>query len=352
MRYLAAMFMIFLTNAIIGQTIDQEIGFKFVKAEYLFGTERYEDAIKELNEIIKSNPNYKNALLLRANTKNKLAAYKGAKEDALKYIELNGITQEVASILGKADYALNNTDAALNSITAAISLGSTDSKLFEQRAQIYQERGQMIKACQDWEAAARLGSTTAGINAKKLCGSTIPKVEVPTPKPQTDTNDNTVPETPTTSNGGQAENNTPPTTTTTTETPRIETTGGGEQSNTETVPVITQPEIAIPEEDDTKKTIVIDEDLTLEIYGQGLGKRSILETPSILILSDENGTVTIEICVGSDGTVEFAEYNAAKSTLRKNSLVSLAIRKAKDFWFEKSEFEKQCGFIEFKVKGS
>ncbi|MBK9687343.1 MAG: hypothetical protein IPO65_06140 [Saprospiraceae bacterium] len=41
------------------QPLDEEIGFKLVKAEYLINTERFEDAIKELNAVILENPNYK-----------------------------------------------------------------------------------------------------------------------------------------------------------------------------------------------------------------------------------------------------------------------------------------------------
>ena len=62
--------------------------------------------------------------------------------------------------------------------------------------------------------------------------------------------------------------------------------------------------------------------------------------------------VTVEVCVNANGNVEYAEFVAAKSTLTQNSLVSLAIRKAKEFWFEDSDYPKQCGYIRFKIKGS
>ena len=91
----------------------------------------------------------------------------------------------------------------------------------------------------------------------------------------------------------------------------------------------------MPGEDNTPNQIEIDEDLTLIIRGQGLGRRKVLDQPNILILSDEDGTVSIDICVNKRGKVESAEFNSKLSTIAKKSLVSLAIRKSKDFWFEK-----------------
>ena len=111
-------------------------------------------------------------------------------------------------------------------------------------------------------------------------------------------------------------------------------------------------DLLIPDEDNTINSIVIDEELTLELFGQGLGKRRVLERPSILILAEKDGLVTVEICVNAEGRVDYAEFVASKSTLSQNSLVSLAIRKAKEFWFEDSDYPKQCGFIRFKIKGS
>ena len=108
----------------------------------------------------------------------------------------------------------------------------------------------------------------------------------------------------------------------------------------------------MPEEDNTPNEIEIDEDLILVIRGQGLGKRKILDQPNILILSDEDGVVSVDICVNKRGKVESAEFNSKLSTIAKKSLVSLAIRKSKDFWFEKNDYKEQCGVIMFKIKGS
>lgn len=348
----------FFTLTLNAQVLDEEIGFRLVKAEYLLTTERFEDAIKELNEVIRQNPNFKNAMLLRAETKYRLAAYKGAKQDALEHINVNGVTAKACAILGKSDFALASEDAAFNNITAAISLGEKDVKLYEIRAEIYENRNQKLSACEDWQAAAKLGSTKGAINAKKNCGmkqQEIPHKE-PETNPTTHTDDSEVVDNTTavdtsvmrkdevlsdgTKESDTVENN--PSTETSTDTTFTESNTGG----------ATDDGILLPEEDNTINSIFIDEELSLDIFGQGLGKRRIMERPSILILAEKDGIVTVEICVNNEGRIDYAEFVANKSTITQNSLVSLAIRKAKEFWFEESEYPKQCGYIKYKIKGS
>ena len=343
-----------------GQQLDEEIGFKLVKAEYLINTERFEDAIRELNAVIQENPTFKNALLLRAETKYKLAAYKGAKTDALEYINVHGITAKASSILGKSEYGLGNNDAALNSISASIALGEKDVRLHEIRAEIYEQKNQKLSACEEWQAAAKLGSTKAAINARKLCGmkADVPVQQSPTQAEHNDDNDNghyeqqhnnPVNEVKDTSLVQQGE-----VITEGKHEEGVESSDSTRQGDdmTKTAPVSEPVDMLLPEEDNTVNSIIIDEELTLEIFGQGLGKRRVLERPSILILAEKDGVVTVEVCVNASGTVDYAEFVAAKSSLNQNSLVSLAIRKAKEFWFEDSDYPKQCGYIRFKIKGS
>ena len=113
-----------------------------------------------------------------------------------------------------------------------------------------------------------------------------------------------------------------------------------------------EPEVDPRLLDNSSNEIEIDEDLTLSFSGQGLGKRKVLKQPNILILSDEDGDVVINICVSRGGRVINATFNERTSTLHRKSLVSLAIRKAKDFWFEKSDLKEQCGELRFKITGS
>ena len=108
----------------------------------------------------------------------------------------------------------------------------------------------------------------------------------------------------------------------------------------------------IPKEDDFRQLVEIDEELSIDIYGQGLGRRKITVVPSILIIADETGTVTLDICVNNLGEVTKAEFNGTMSTIAKKSMVNLALRKAKEFTFEKSVYTNQCGYMVFKVKAN
>ena len=331
------------TTSLLAQNLESEVGFKYVKAEYLMDTERVEDAIKELNDVIAKSPSYKNALYLRALAKFKLAAYKGAKADLLQHIEVNGLTLQVINLLAKSDYAMKSFDAALNSLDIAAALGDKDEKIYEMKAQIHFDKGEMIKACQAWEQAVKLGSTNATINARRYCGmkqepkKTEPPVVVDNGQKQTD-NDNVESDDKSQDNGNK----------------ETDSTAGNNDTSNDTG---SDEDVAVEEEeknvlleDNTLNKIVIDEDLTIEIYGQGLGLRDVIDRPSILILAEQDGEVAVEICVNDRGKVTYAEFHPAKSTLAQKSMVSLAIRKAKEFWFDKSDLEKQCGYMIFKIK--
>ncbi|MBK9734436.1 MAG: hypothetical protein IPO92_05480 [Saprospiraceae bacterium] len=101
------------------QVLDEEIGFIYVKAEYLFETGRYEDAIKQYNIVITRDALYKEAIIHRGMAKYGLAAYKGSKLDAMMSIELTGITGASAALLGRSFAAMNDAKAAITSLSAA-----------------------------------------------------------------------------------------------------------------------------------------------------------------------------------------------------------------------------------------
>ena len=326
----------------ISQDLNSEIGFKYVKADYLIKTQRNDEAIKELNDIINENASFNNVLFLRADLKFKSGDYAGSRADALKSIELKGITAETAAVLGRSEFALNNKLVAEQSLEAAIKFGINEEKVLLDYASILLDKKSVDKACLVWQNAAKSGSSTAAINISKYCtvngNSNIPVVSEYSNTQVAESGTNTTPPK-TESQNNQVTN----------QTNNEQPTQLSSDSVTAGPTVFSFP---VPEEDNTVNDIVIDEDLTISLFGQGLGKRKILEKPSILILSEKDGEVAIEICINENGRVETAEFIAGKSTIDNKGLVSLAVRKSKDFWFEKSDFRKQCGYIIYKVKGS
>lgn len=334
------------------QGVEEELGFKYVKAKYLMETERYEDAIKAFSAILKEDADYEDALMMRAEAKYAMAAYKGAKMDVLEYIGYRGINDNVLVLLGKTDYKLDNTDAALTTLISATGGILTDPQVYEFIGDIYQDKGQLLKACDFWADGADMGSTKCESKSRKVCGSTRPSKKDKTKTDQ----------------GGLGEVNKQGTLETTNKKVEIDIKGNesdngqtkedeevDESSETEDEPtdiVEDKPADDMPPADDTPNEIVVDEDLTVTIYGNSLGKRKVLEEPSMLIISEEDGEVAIDICVNKRGKVETAELNGELTTISRQSLISVALRKAKDFWFEKSDYKEHCGVMIFKVKGS
>ena len=354
-----------LSNLLNSQTLDEETGFIYVKAEYLLETGRYDEAVTNYNQVITKSPGYKNALIHRGRAKYALGAYKGTKNDALQSIEIKGILPENASLLGRAFAAMGENEAAINSYSAAIQLDSKNGDYLFWRAQAYESIGQRLKSCADYENAAIAGNLEALVKAKNYCGISIntnsgltqSNATTALPNSQNTTTSTVPPSTEPTevkndTLGSYSNQNDVATST-------VPVSDSSNVSNS-TVPVIvhiddSEPPVIdenIPKNDDTVNAFVVDEDLSIQISGQELGLRKIKEVPSILILSDENGKVCINICVNKEGQVIKAEFNSTLSTIVQKSLVSLALRKAKEFEFEPGKYDSQCGIMIFDVKGS
>lgn len=363
------------------QSIDEEIEFKYIKAKYLLDTERYEDAIKAFTSIIKQDSKYNDVLIQRAKAKYAMAAYKGTKKDVLLFAVSSGMNAEALMLLGKADYQLGNSDAAVNSLSVASQILDDDPQIFEFLGNLYEEEDNIDKACVAWRKASKMGSSKARISAKKACGDVVDKTKSKVKKKKSKMDGSSLPTTnkvekPTSEDKVEEVEEKEDTRTEqqkrrdaddSISNPKKDTSksednkdnepnedpDGSDSEETEADEDETIDDDGnMPGEDNTPNKLEIDEDLTLIIKGQGLGRRKVLDQPNILILSDQDGTVSIDICVNKRGKVESAEFNSKLSTIAKKSLVSLAIRKSKDFWFEKNDFKEQCGVIMFKIKGS
>ncbi len=349
------LFLSFGFNASGQKSFEEELGFIFTKAKYLLDTERYENAIKELNNIIKKDPEFNDALLLRARAKYEVGAFAGAKKDMTNFIGYRGITEEVVRLSADVEYAMDNKEAALNSISTAIAINNEDPKLFEKRAGLYYDLEMDDKACSDWAKAAKMGSMKARRLSSKNCKSQKSsdfeekkkgnrKVDMEEVDDKEEKLEDVVIGRPNRSDSSDEEQM---------DEKNEETNNEDLESKDEEVDTSElEYEDDLPEEDNTVKTIEVDEDLTLEIFGEGLGKRKILNQPNILILSEEDGKVVLNVCVNRNGKVISADFEPSKSTITKESLVSLATRKVKEFWWEKSRKKEQCGYIVFDIHGS
>lgn len=353
-QLITSLVLVALSLQLMAQDINKEIGFIYTKAKYLLETERIEDAVRELNKVIKENGDFEDALLLRAEAKYVLGAYKGVKNDLNQYIAKRGITARVARLYGLCDYQGGNKKAALNSISLALNEIKDDRQLYELSAEMHEANGDKSRACADYQKAVKLGSTKSKRKVSALCGRVYTEPKTKTggktdaqPKGKddeiNDRDDRVIDETDKTSEK---------------EDPKVE----DENTNDDDGPVFEETEVnddspPNPQTDEdgddgSINEIVVDEELTLLISGGNLGSRDVLRQPNILILADQSGEVAIDICVSKGGRITSAVFNNQLSSIKKQSLVSLAVRKSKEFWFEKRDGDDSCGVIVFKIKGT
>lgn len=311
----------FLTVGVINaQSLEDELGFIYVKADYLLETDRYEESIQEFTKIISEDPAFKDALYKRATAKFAIAAFLGTKKDILQSFEVKGVTPETLILYGKALENLNEEEAATNTQkTASMLLGNSSNSNRSKR-----------------------NDTNSGGHDNDS-GSSKEKSPTEVLKEEADKIDEQVGsildqilgrENGTSESDGEVDNS---------------------ESDGDMTKIIKKDDEVVAEKkeegpDMSENEIFIDEDLTL-IIKDGLGGRKVLNQPNILILNETSGYISVDVCVNRNGKVLEAVYNQRNSTLNTQSLVSLAVRKSKEFWFEKSNKEELCGTIVFKISG-
>ncbi|MEJ6613990.1 MAG: tetratricopeptide repeat protein [Saprospiraceae bacterium] len=366
---------LFFSMSLFAQNLEDEVEFLYMKAKYLYDTDRHEDAVNAFNKVIQKDANHQDALVLRGASKFSLAAYQGAIKDFNKSIEERGVTKDVVGWIALAHYKMNNMDLAVNTLETALLVDPKNRTLWNLQGDIAQDNDERLKACDSWEKAAALGDTKAKRKLEKNCdGSSKSKRDriskTDSKKAnfnQEDPNkskkdDGILDDDEVISLGDREEdvilkddkyedNDTPV----------------REEMDEETEDQLEEEEVLSlgdkeeeedtteekPDRDPNEKAIIeIDEIIALEIYGEYLGSRKILDQPNILMLPEEDGIVAVNVCVGSKGRVKTAEYNDELSTIKTQSLISFAIRKAKEFWFAKDRNKEACGVILYKITGS
>lgn len=312
MKYLTFILICFFSVGMNAQSLDEELGFIYVKADYLLQTDRYEEAIQEFNKIVLKDPAFKDCLYKRATAKYALAAYKGVKKDLLQSFEVVGVTPESLLLFGEAQEA-EGDEGAPNTLKTASYIYPDHRKAGKYKDEEVVKEEEERKSTED----------TIKEEVKKIEDKISSILEDLLP-------DNG-------SNSDDPSDDAP-----------TQDTESGDDSESEVIVEKPQEKIYIP--DNSVNEIYVDEDLTLEIKN-GLGNRKILDQPNILILSENSGNVAVDICVNKNGKVTSAEFNGGSSSINTQSLISLAVRKSKEFWFEKSDRRETCGTIVFIISG-
>ncbi len=313
------------------QSLEEELGYIYVKAEYLIETNRYDEAISELTKVIAKDPSYKDALYLRAESKFNVAAYQGTMNDLTESFRIKGISPHSVLLYGKTQKNLGMNEAARQTMETAELLypngttarNKTDNQQSQNKPKT-EDEGKLK------DEVKKIEEKISSILADLL--------------PDNEGTEEEGSETQRDDRGSRDDDGR----TTRNDDDRSTTRNEYPDRNQSPDP---EPEPEVIEVDNSVRDIYIDEDVTLEIKN-GLGARKILQQPNILILSETSGVVVVDLCVNENGKVTQAEYNTSESTLKTQSIISLAVRKAKEFWFEKSSNNESCGTLVYKITGS
>jgi tetratricopeptide (TPR) repeat protein len=349
--------LIFFINPSFSQNLEEETGFKYVKGNYLFDSGRYDEAIQIYNDIIKGEPDFKEVLVYRGRAKFALGAYKGAKKDGLAYIQLNGLNEDVCLMMGKAELGLGNPLVAISYLDYSIFKNKGNPDALLERGNAYFEIEDDVSACTDWHKAIRLGSDRAEQKANTYCQRVaIPIEDEPmnTEIPQQDNGDDILDDNEILSTGEAIKEEIPGGTVddevSMEDVIMIDENGAVIKEDVQTNAEETRVEEIHEEPRDLRYEIIeVDEDLDLKFY-DGIGSRTIRNLPDILILSENSGQVVVDVCLDRSGNVINASLNRGESTLGSAGLISLALRKSREFKFDRSRKNEQCGKIAFLIK--
>ena len=350
LKYIFTSLLVTATFFSYAQEVEDEVGFMYMKAEYLLETQRYSEAIKQYGEVIRIQADYKEALIQRAKAKYAMASFRGVKEDVMNYIKSKGASADALTLLAKVDYRQGNHEAALNSLNTLMACGSNDAEAYFIKGECHLALEQFQDACGNWSQAASMGYNKASLQVNKYCKDIVGTKPNSGPRPRPNKGgDSTTSSTPTQSTPVPGKPTGSPKPTKPGKPSGSGMGGSTRDTQDDEVIVLEKPEPKMPV-DNSVNEIEVDDDLTL-IIRNGLGGRKLIQQPNILILADEGGTVAIDVVVNERGRVDSAEVNATASSLNTQSIISLATRKAKEFWFEKSEYDAMEGTILFVISG-
>ena len=317
-------------GAINAQSLEHELGFIYVKAEYLLDTDRYEEAIQEFTKIVDKDPTFKDALYKRAKAKYAIAAFLGTKRDLLRGFEFLGISPEAVVLYGKTLRNLDEDAAATITQNTASMLKGDGS---------YSNNDKTSKSGNTRNDDA--DSSDSGKSHQNKSPGDVIKEEAK----KIDDKVRTILHEILGRDENRKEGDSDTGSTSQTDNERQD---GDTGTIIDIIKKQEEPEVEGP--DVSVNEIFIDEDLTIFVQ-DGLGGRKILNQPNILILNETSGNISIDVCVNENGKVTNAEYNKNASSLSTQSLVSLAVRKSNEFWFEKSTKDEICGTFIFKISG-
>ena len=348
MKFYISIFLIAVTSAAFSQSLEDDLSILYIKANVLYDSGRYDESVQMYNRILSEDDSYAAAYFMRGKAKYELGAYRGTKKDILNYIEENGVTKEVIKLMSKTEYNLENFKAAKNYVKTALELDPYDAEQYKIGGDIERALGNDNEACEMWYSASELGDSKSKSLLQKNCGiymrmrkqnqdrkqrPSTPSTDRTNDREQSEESldDKILEDTRDENESGNRDRD------------RDETAMEEDKSNDE----MGQARVESPDMD-AMQEIEVDEELSI-VIGNGLGKRKIEKQPDIFMLADVSGRVVIDVCVDGRGKVKDATLNKDQTTVYKAGLMSLALRKSKEFSFFPSFRSEQCGQFIFMI---
>lgn len=314
------------------QSLEDDLSILYMKANVLYDSGRYDESVRMYNRILGDDDEYALAYYMRGLAKYELGAYKGTKRDMMSFIEINGVTKEVIKIMSKTELDLGNYKAAYNYVTTALELDPYDAEQYRIAGNIQQALENKNEACEMWYSASELGDSKSKQMLKEKCGIYM---KIRKENRRSDRrNENTRNEN---SQRPEAMDD---------DADILISKEREEAMEEDDMPA--EGQIVAPPDMDAINEIEIDEELTV-VLSNGIGARKVESSPDIFMISNESGRVVVDVCVNGRGKVKTAVLNRDNTSLNKPGLVSLALRKSKEFAFFPSFREEQCGQFIFMI---
>lgn len=370
---LGLLFMISISIGSWGQQGVDEINILLVEANGQYASARYDDAIRTYNRALALDNTHPDALFMRGQTKYQLGAYQGTKMDLIKLIEAHGVNKRTIKLMALTELKLKNSGAAANTIEVILEMDPYDAAMHYLAAGIALEKGDRNEACESFARASVLGYGRATNDLNRLCGGLsdwldIAPSDTTADQPSSSTSSTTSSTNSNTSNAETSSNDSSDTGSGDADTGgdpasiRIDPVDNVEDAPSQLDEILNKSEGQMPSpnnndgqgsdpqpKEDVSQEIVIDDKLSL-ILTNGIGERKVETTPNIFLLSDEDGIVVIDICIARTGEVTETQFNREASTIFRSSMISLALRKAKELVFMPSLREDQCGTIIYQLR--
>ena len=344
-KFYITIILLAISSATFSQSLDEDSSILYMKANVLYDSGRYDESVRMYNRILGEDDKYAAAYLMRAKAKYQLGAYRGTKKDILQYIDVNGVNKEVIKLMSKTELHLENFEAAKNYVKTALELDPYDAEQYKIGGDIERALGSDNEACEMWYSASELGDSKSKALLEKNCGIYMRmKKENRSRKQQpSQTSDDRkqrdemkedaeIEDIMDDRDSENRDNN-------------IDDKDNDDKdkdSDDRSQNRVDAPDM------DAMQEIEIDEELSI-VIANGLGKRKIEKQPDIFMLADESGRVVIDICVDGRGKVKEAKLNKDQTTVYKAGLMSLALRKSKEFSFFPSFRTEQCGQFIFMI---